>query len=104
MGTRTSENEEAVCLNRRDHLNWVPGHLAKLFNGSGDHTKVSANLSRIGGRGKTAHADLLVCVDESNATCVVERRGRDANTTTLSDGLYVTQFIDAGTLGAVDVL
>jgi hypothetical protein len=104
MGIRRLENEDAVCPNRRYSLSWVPARLADLFIVSGDYTKVSAGLSRIEGRGTRAHIDLLVCVDESNTTCVLERRGRDANTTALSDGLYVTHFIDAGKLGAVDML
>jgi hypothetical protein len=99
-----------TCPNHRDPLNWVPARLADLVNASGDYTKVSADLPRIRGRGKMAHADLLVCIDESNAMCVFGRRyvmgrqGRDANTTGLSSGLYRTQFIDVETLGAVDVL
>ncbi|OHT06795.1 hypothetical protein TRFO_05497 [Tritrichomonas foetus] len=97
VGDRTLENEEMMCPNHDNPLNWIPGDYDCVVQNNGDHTKCGTEIHRIRGKGRTMHSDLLVC--KNTAFCKQDGKyilqGKsDAETEALSNGLHNTKFID----------
>lgn len=102
VGKRTLENEEVMCPNHGNPLNWIPANYDQMI-ATKDYKQCGTDIKRIRGRGITAHSDLLNC---TSSICGVGNKylmlgNSDAETISLPNGLHRTKFMNVTDLNNI---
>lgn len=73
MGRQSEENENVICPNHLNPMNWIPAREDCIVANKGDYTKCGTSFRFVRGKGITNHTDLLKCIDTTGLYCNPDR-------------------------------